>query len=214
MEHIITSAKTLLKQNVQISKTLSWLLRHGLHETSLTISSDGYVKVSDVLSMSEFKGVTQEQIIEIVQTNDKQRFSLKTIESGEYLIRANQGHSKEVGELINQTELLKELEKPLLECIHGTSLNAWTSIEKQGLKTMARTHIHFAVGQNSQSGFKKDSAVLIYIDMAKAMADGIKFYMSDNKVILTEGLNGLLLPKYFSKVVLKNKNITDKMNKN
>lgn len=30
--------------------------------------------------------------------------------------------------------------------------------------------------------------------------DGIKFYISDNKVILTEGLDGIVLVKYFKKI--------------
>jgi len=34
---------------------------------------------------------------------------------------------------------------------------------------------------------RKSSQILIYIDAAKAMADGIKFYISANGVILTEG---------------------------
>ena len=39
--------------------------------------------------------------------------------------------------------------------------------------------------------------------MALAMADGIDFYMSDNKVVLSEGIGteGLISHKYFKKVV-------------
>ena len=35
------------------------------------------------------------------------------------------------------------------------------------------------------------------------MKDGIKFYISSNNVILTEGVDGILYSKYFKKVVSK-----------
>ena len=44
--------------------------------------------------------------------------------------------------------------------------------------------------------------VYIYIDVKRAMENGIKFYESDNGVILSPGLGdkGIILPEYFSKV--------------
>jgi 2'-phosphotransferase len=41
---------------------------------------------------------------------------------------------------------------------------------------------------------------IIEIDMAAAIKDGIKFFISTNNVILTEGIDGTLPPKYFKKV--------------
>lgn len=199
------------KHNVEISKTLSWLLRHNLHKTTLKVEEDGYVKLDDVLKLPKFKNVTVEQVTHIVNENDKQRFSL--IERyHELYIRANQGHSTETGKLIKQSELLTEITESLPctenaevttlpECIHGTTLKAWALIKDSGLNRMNRTHIHFASGQHAISGFRKSSEVLIYVNMKLAMADGIKFYLSDNGVILTEGVDGILDPKYFSLVV-------------
>ena len=45
--------------------------------------------------------------------------------------------------------------------------------------------------------------IYITIDMFAAIKDGIDFYISTNNVILTEGINGVLPPKYFKKVVSK-----------
>ena len=39
--------------------------------------------------------------------------------------------------------------------------------------------------------------------MPHAMKDGIQFFISDNNVILTEGIDGLLPSKYFRKVYKK-----------
>lgn len=44
----------------------------------------------------------------------------------------------------------------------------------------------------------------IEIDMPAAIKDGINFYVSSNNVILTEGVDGVLSPKYFKKVAKGN----------
>ena len=46
--------------------------------------------------------------------------------------------------------------------------------------------------------------IYIEIDLFSAMKDGINFYISTNNVILTEGIDGALPFKYFSRVVKKN----------
>ena len=49
---------------------------------------------------------------------------------------------------------------------------------------------------------RTSSQILIYIDIEKALASGLKFWFSDNGVILTEGdENGYLSRKFFQKVV-------------
>lgn len=41
---------------------------------------------------------------------------------------------------------------------------------------------------------------MLFIDVPKAMADGIQFYRSKNGVILSEEIYGIIYPKYFLKV--------------
>jgi len=61
-------------RNVQLSKKLSYLLRHGAAEYRLNMREDGYVKVSEILSLPMIKkeGFTLEEIRDVVCTNDKQ----------------------------------------------------------------------------------------------------------------------------------------------
>lgn len=48
---------------------------------------------------------------------------------------------------------------------------------------------------------RSSSQVLIYINLRKAIAAGIKFYVSHNGVILTEGdALGFLEPQFFERV--------------
>jgi len=43
---------------VQLSKTLSYLLRHGAEKEGLPIRSDGYVKVEDLVRLSSYSIVS------------------------------------------------------------------------------------------------------------------------------------------------------------
>lgn len=71
---------------------------------------------------------------------------------------------------------------------------------------MNRTHIHFTNSlpkESTQSGIRSNCQIYIYINVSKAMNDGIKFFLSDNNVILTKGVNNVLSPEYFLKVLDK-----------
>ncbi|AQK71872.1 RNA 2'-phosphotransferase Tpt1 / KptA family [Zea mays] len=69
---------------------------------------------------------------------------------------------------------------------------------------MARLHIHFSSGLPSDgevtSGVRQNVNILIHLDVSKALKGGMKLYISDNKVILTEGFDGVVPVKYFERV--------------
>lgn len=51
-------------------------------------------------------------------------------------------------------------------------------------------------------GIRQSAQVLIYVDVRSAMGDGIKFYRSQNGVVLSPGnQDGFLSSKYFERVV-------------
>ena len=56
----------------------------------LSISTDGYVSVQELLRHSQFKGVSFQQIEECVSKCPKQRFQLKRSSDGVMFIRATQ----------------------------------------------------------------------------------------------------------------------------
>jgi len=79
---------------------------------------------------------------------------------------------------------------------------------------MRRTHVHFASGLPDGfksiaetgekqpelpviSGMRKSSTVLIFLDLRKCMEAGIKFWLSDNGVILSEGNEDGIVPLQF-----------------
>ncbi|XP_066371917.1 putative tRNA 2'-phosphotransferase isoform X2 [Miscanthus floridulus] len=50
------------------------------------------------------------------------------------------------------------------------------------------------------SGIRQNVNILIHLDVSKALKDGMKLYISDNKVILTEGFDGVVPVKYFERI--------------
>jgi RNA:NAD 2'-phosphotransferase (TPT1/KptA family) len=216
--------------NKKVSHSLSWALRHAAVDIGLTMKEDGYVPVEEIINSnhSKLKGITIEQIQQVVETNDKQRFKLEERprqlyypednEDGKTVlcIRANQGHSIK---LIDPEKLLTKLspdEVRSLPCIvHGTYVEPWNLIRLQGLKKMNRTHIHFAAGLPAKedgvvSGMRKSCTVRIYLDTTKCAHDkNLEFFTSDNGVILTDGVgnSGILPPQYFSHVTDSDGNV-------
>jgi len=92
--------------------------------------------------------------------------------------------------------------------VHGTTLKNWELIKTSGLKAMSRQHIHFAIGYPGEgdviSGMRRSCEVFIEINLEKAIKDGIEFFVSTNKVVLTRGIEGLLAKHYFKCVKSKN----------
>ncbi|KIW06180.1 uncharacterized protein PV09_02663 [Verruconis gallopava] len=139
----------------------------------------------------------------------------------QWLIRANQGHSIKVDEEGLMEPITLDGEIPSI-VVHGTTSKAWPLIlSSGGLKKMSRNHIHFAAGlpagfasvtaaqeagnnANKEpviSGMRNSSNILIYIDIAKALKSGIKFWKSANGVILSEGNESGQIPiEYFKQV--------------
>jgi len=150
-------------------------------------------------------------------TNDDEDGSADQSPSSTYLIwciRANQGHSIQG---INPEFLLKQLSTDELAAtptiVHGTYFDAWNKIQSSGgLSRMNRTHIHCASGllnskdENGEtaiiSGMRKSCQVHIYISGARCAKEEIRFFRSDNGVLLTAGEDdkGILPLKFVSHV--------------
>lgn len=192
-----------------LDRLLTRVLRHMAIELNLNIRRDGYVRVQDLLRLNlktraniPLSSHSVDEIREAVRTDNKQRLALLE-ENGELFIRANQGHSV-------QSVKSESLLQPILSaeeipvCVHGTYKKYLESILRSGLQKMSRLHVHFSCGLPSDgeviSGMRRDINLLIFLDIKKAMEDGMKFYMSDNKVILTEGFNGVVPAKYFDRI--------------
>ena len=175
---------------VQLSKAMSWLLRHGAADAGVNMDPEGYVLWDEMCGLKQFKGFSVEDVLLVVEHNSKKRFETMGGAGAGLRIRASQGHSKKVADQINQHKLLTRLapEQAPAVCIHGTYSSVWPQIQAEGLKTMGRQHIHLTdtlskqEGQQAVSGFRSNCDILIYVDVARAMADGLVFYRSANGI--------------------------------
>ncbi|RKO97075.1 hypothetical protein CXG81DRAFT_12874 [Caulochytrium protostelioides] len=189
-----------------LSRRLAKVLRHTAASHQITLREDGFVPIQTLLDHRLFRGDTMEDIEAVVAADAKQRYAIReeaplsdpSSTTRVKWIRANQGHSVKV-----EVELTPVTD-PQQTVIHGTTMQAWSIIEKEGLSRMKRQHIHFAAGLPSDdqviSGMRSSSSVLIWIDVAKSMADGLSFYRSANGVILSPGnADGIIAPCYFAR---------------
>ena len=65
-------------------------------------------------------------------------------------------------------------------------------------------HVRKPIYSHCHAGMRNSAQVLIYINLERALAGGLKFYLSDNGVILSEGNEtGVIPPIYFEKVTDK-----------
>jgi RNA:NAD 2'-phosphotransferase (TPT1/KptA family) len=205
------------EKRVQISKTLSWILRHSAKELGLEMSSDGFVALTQVLKTEGMKllGVKLLDIQFVVRDCEKQRFALRRVDN-KWEIRANQGHSKAMGDVVRADELLTPMEwknvsdkSKWSKVCHGTDVNRIPSILATGLQAMKRMHIHFATTDElygsevakGVSGLRQMSNALVYVDVKKCLRDGIPFFVSQNGVVLSPGKNGVITKEYFTKIV-------------
>lgn len=192
--------------NRKDSIKLSGILRHNAHKFNIKMDDYGYVNINDLIKYFN-KKYTLQDIEKCVEKDNKNRFKLKEVK-GQYYIKANQGHSIDI---INEDlKIIKSVnELPHGIAVHGTYYKCLKDIIKNGLSKMDRTHIHMCCSDNNSqviSGMRSNCQVMIYIDVALALSNGIKFYLSENNVILSDGINGIIDKKYFDKVVDINTN--------
>ena len=170
----------------KLSKFISLILRHKPEEIGITLDDYGWAKIEDLINGINRSGrrIDMEILEEIVRTDNKQRYSFNEDKTK---IRANQGHS------IPVNVDLKELEPPKT-LYHGTATKSLEGIKSLGIKSMTRLYVHLSKDFETakQVGTRHGECVVLLINAERMYKDGIKFYLSENGVWLTEYVD----PKY------------------
>mmetsp|Transcript_25915 Transcript_25915/g.59871 ORF Transcript_25915/g.59871 Transcript_25915/m.59871 type:complete len:568 (+) Transcript_25915:101-1804(+) len=91
--------------HAEVSKKLSWILRRGAAAMNLHMDIEGWVKVNDLLKLSIFNGLGQQQFFAVIQAanTEKPRYEIKGVGPGQpgVMIRASRtGSSQRLPEAV------------------------------------------------------------------------------------------------------------------
>lgn len=162
-----------------LSKFLALILRHKPAKIGITLDEEGWVDVDELIEkMSVKTPITREILLNIIESDSKGRFSLSKDGSR---LRAVNGHSVKVDvkpELITPPDIL----------YHGTSMKSIPSIAKQGLTPMSRLYVHLSENQEiaREVGARHGQEIVLTIDAAAMVKDGLRIYRAENGVYLTD----------------------------
>ena len=164
---------------IQLSKFLSYVLRHKPDDIGLALDSEGWANIDELIEKASAAGTSfsRDELLHVVATSDKKRFSVSA-DGGR--IRAAQGHSVSV-------ELgLSAREPPVL--YHGTATRFVDSIRTEGLKPQARQQVHLSLDEETarRVGQRHGKPHIFRVDAPVMHAKGFKFYLADNGVWLTD----------------------------
>lgn len=183
MGKTITASKTENADQIKyLSKKMSYALRHNPDKYGIVLDEEGFTALRKFLNamndMHHFQPpLTRESIQYVIDHSDKQRFEMTDTK-----IRALYGHSVPV--IIHK----KQAVPPVL-LYHGTAHRFLDSIMKEGLLPMSRQYVHLSADMEmaEQVGKRRDSnPAILQVDAAAACRDGIRFYIGNEKVWLSD----------------------------
>ncbi len=167
----------------QLSKEISYALRHAPWEYELELDEEGWVSAEQLLialkENSKWESVTLRDLEYIIQNSDKKRHELV---GGK--IRSLYGHSIPM-------KIVKESSEPPIILFHGTARRFLESIDNNGLLPKGRQYVHLSndIETALQVGKRHDDKpVILEIDAKKAWNEGVKFYLGNDKVWLADNI--------------------------
>ncbi len=165
---------------VELSREISYALRHAPWEYELELDEQGFVPIVQLLhalneSGSYEREITRNDLEKIIASSEKKRHEI----AGDR-IRALYGHS------IPQS-IDRERGNPPAILYHGTSRKNLPQILEGGLKPMSRQYVHLSVDVDTATrvGKRRDpNPVVLKVDTASAQKKGVAFYVGNEKVWL------------------------------
>lgn len=199
LKHLSKADKEMLsKCSRKLGSTLCGVLRHNPESIGIAMDKQGWVNAGELIK--KFNAyyhnkkfyLSMPVLMEVVRTDDKQRYGLKGIGSN-LMIRCRQGHS------IPWLEMDYQEVAPPDVLYHGTITTFLESIMDEGLRPMSRQKVHLSkdiptARKVAERRHGKGTPVILQVDAAQMAADGMTFYLADNGVWLADSV----APKYLA----------------
>lgn len=170
----------------ELSKEISYALRHAPWEYELELDDEGFVPIEQLLhALNEGdrygRPVTKEDLEEIIRTSDKKRHEIV----GDR-IRALYGHS------VPQS-IKKEAGTPPRILYHGTTTDVLAQIKDSGILPMKRQYVHLSTDQETarrvaarHKGKHGTHIALLVVNTTEAIAKGSTFFIGNDRVWLAD----------------------------
>lgn len=170
----------MTKQYIEISKFLSFVLRHKPEAIGLTLDAEGWADIDLLIACANQSGqnLTHPLLQEIVEGSDKKRF---TVSDNGLWIRAAQGHSTQ------NVAIIYTEKKPPEFLYHGTATRFLESIKEKGLLPGSRHYVHLSgdVQTATAVGQRHGKPVVLKVKSLLMTEQNFKFYQADNGVWMT-----------------------------
>jgi putative RNA 2'-phosphotransferase len=175
---------------IEVSRTISYALRHNPDEFGLVLDDAGWVLVDELIaaikaSTAMLHWVDENTLYSIQKESHKQRFEIL---NGS--IRAMYGHS-----LPKQNIKLTPSVPPSI-LYHGTTIQAVNQILKHGIQPMQRQYVHLSTDLTTAIIVGKrrtKKPVVLEIDAKSAHEHGIHFYHGNENIWLADTISPLYI---------------------
>jgi putative RNA 2'-phosphotransferase len=180
----------LTQKQLNISKSISYFLRHKPQELNIALDTDGWTELDSFinkLSTHLKSTVTVEDIELILKLSEKKRFKINRSQN---LIKARYGHSVDIKP---NYPLVKEN----ITLYHGTAKTNIESIKNQGILSKNRQFVHLTSEYHLAELTAKrwsNNIIVLEINTDQLRKDGINIYDIGEDIYLIEAVE----PKYIT----------------
>lgn len=169
---------------LELSKEVSYALRHAPFEYDLILDENGWVDVQELLEAlrnknNKWMSIKLDDLICMIEASDKKRHEIIGNK-----IRALYGHSTAL-------QIKKEIAEPPEYLYHGTARRFIDLIKEKGLLSQERQYVHLSVDEETafEVGKRRDEKPVILRIRAKlAFMNGVSFYKGNDKVWLSDSI--------------------------
>lgn len=172
---------------IQLSKHLSFILRHDPASAGVELDSAGWIDIDLLLRALAKVGrnATRLDIDQLLSMSTKQRFEIV-----DNRIRAAQGHSVPVRLGLPATP-------PPAVLFHGTVERFWATIATEGLLPQDRTHVHLSADRATavEVGARRGTPIVLTVAARNMHVEGHPFFLASNGVWLTEAVPARFLDR-------------------